>query len=240
MAHRTWELRASWLRRSKEEGWEGPENWWTPSVNTLCEAYVAGEDLTAPCVRLGEARAHAGIGIGPTLTDLDAFTRVLRWERTPPSLIRSLAEGWEQGGLDRGDCLDPLTGLADRVYLRTRMGELYRGVEDGVPAAFTHRLVVIALDPSLDPWWRAARSIVLGHELRRFFTDGESVCLVNRSRIAVLTLDGPSLSAELDELREGTCWGHGAAVWSISLPRTHQEALALIEALDGGGDRSDQ
>ena len=240
MIHRARELRAPWRRRSKEEGRQGPENWWTPMVDALCEAHVAGNDLTAPCADLGEARARAGVGIGPTLSDLDAFTRSLGWERTPPSLIRSLAEGWERGGRDRADCLDPLTGLADRAYLRTRMGELYRGVENGVPAAFAHRLVVIAMDPSLDPWRRTARAIVLGHELRRFFTNGESVCLVNRSRIAVLTLDGPFLAASLDELREKTCWGHGAAVWSISLPGDHQKALSLIEALDGGGDRSDE
>ncbi|MBR8745427.1 hypothetical protein [Nocardiopsis sp. MG754419] len=236
--HRARELRTPWRHRSQEAGWDRSEDWWTPAVDALCEAHVVGDDLTGPCERLGEARARSGVGIGRTLADLDAFTRVIGLWRPPLPMIIALAEGWERGGRSRADCQDPLTGLADRAYLRTRVGELYRGAEDGVPPALGHRLVVLALDPSLDPWRRAARLIVLGHELRRFFTRGESVCLVNRSRIAVIAPDGPELPGELDDLREQTGWEHGAAVWSVPLPGTHPEAVSLLDALDGGGDRS--
>lgn len=148
--------------------------------------------------------------------------------------------GWERGTYDHGDHLDPLTGLADRDHLRTRLGELYRGTRESIPSAFEYLLVVIALDSSLDAWRRTARLIVLGHELRRFFTCGETVGLVSRSRIAVLAPNRPSLSAELDTLREKTCWEHGAAVWSVPLPSTHREALSLIDALDGGGTTPDE
>lgn len=238
--HRARELRTPWRRRSQEAGWSRFEDWWTPAVDVLCETYAGGGELTAPCTRLGEARARAGVGIGHALTDLDAFTRSIGLDRSPFPMVLALAEGWERGGRDRDDCQDPLTGLANREYLRTRVGELYRGIEEGVPSAFGHRLVVMALDPALDPWRRTARLIVLGHELRRFFTRGESLCLVNRSRIAVLSLDGPNLAGELDRLREQTGWEHGAAVWSIPLPGTHAEALSLLDALDGGGDRFDR
>ena len=238
--HRARELRTPWRHRSQAAGWSRSEDWWTPAVDVLCEAYAHGGELTEPCARLGEARARVGVGIGRALTDLDAFTRSIGLDRSPFAMVRALAEGWERGGRDRDHCQDPLTGLADRGYLRTRVGELYRGIDDGVPAAFDHRLVVMALDPSLDPWRRTARLIVLGHELRRFFTRGESLCLVNRSRIAVLTQDGPNLAEELDLLREQTGWEHGAAVWSVPLPGTHAEALSLLDALDGGGTRSDR
>ncbi|MEU3229685.1 hypothetical protein [Nocardiopsis alba] len=239
MLHRARELRAPWRRRSREVGWGRFEDWWTPSVDALCTAHVAGDDLSGPCARLGEARARAGFGIGPSLEDLDAFARAVGWEQVPLSLARSLAEGWERGGRSRGDCQDPLTGLANSEYLRTRVGELYRGVEDGVPAAFGHHLVVVALDPALDPWRRTARLIVLGHELRRFFTRGESVCLVNRARIAVIATEDPDANGSLTRLRDEVCWEHGAAVWSAPLPSSHREASALLDSLDGGGDRAD-
>ncbi|WP_017604218.1 hypothetical protein [Nocardiopsis alkaliphila] len=169
------------------------------------------------------------IEVNTQVGDRMAHHRELRtsWRR------HSKGTGWERGARDRGDRLDPLTGLAERDHLRARLGELYRGAQESVPSAFEYLLVVIALDSSLDPWRRTARLIVLGHELRCFFTGGETVCLVNRSRIAVLVPNRPSLSAELDLLREKTCWEHGAAVWSVPLPSTHREALSLFEALDG-------
>ncbi|MGW5876824.1 hypothetical protein ACWFMI_09795 [Nocardiopsis terrae] len=231
VVRRARELRAPWGRRSREEGWNPAEDWWTPSVDAVCEAHACGGDLTGACTRLGEARARSGVGIGRALTDLDAFARVAGWDPVPFHLVLALAEGWVEGGRGRNTCQDPLTGLAGEEYLRTRVGELYRGANETAPAAFGHQLVVVALDPSLDPWRRTARMIVLGHELRRFFTRGESVCLVSRGRIAVVTRDGPGLTAELDELREGICWDHGAAVWSVPMPGTHREAASLLDGL---------
>lgn len=229
--HRARELRAPWGRRSREEGWDPAEDWWTPSVDAVCETQATGGDLEAACARLGEARARSGVEIGRALNDLDAFARVVGWEQLPLALARSLAEGWAQGGRSRTTCQDPLTGLASESYLRTRIGELYRGANETVPAAFGYRLVVVTLDPSLDPWRRTARLIVLGHELRRFFTQGESLCLASRGRIAVLAEDGPGLGAGLDELRSTTGWEYGAAVWSIRMPGTHREAAALLDGL---------
>lgn len=238
VVHRARKLRAPWGRRSREEGWDPVEDWWTPSVDAVCEAHTGGRDLSEPCARLGEARARSGVDIGRTLTDLGAFGSIAGWDQIPLALVRSLAEGWVKGSLSRDTCQDPLTGLASEAYLRTRVSELYRSTDDTVPAAFGHRLVVVALDPALDPWRRAARLIVLGHELSRFFTRGESVCLAGRGRIAVVTEDGPGLEAELDELRTGIGWEHGAAVWSVPMPGSHREAAALIDGL--GRPRRDE
>ncbi|MGQ4269575.1 hypothetical protein [Nocardiopsis changdeensis] len=221
-------LRAPWERRSRETGWTSPEDWWTPTVDLVCAAFLTGGDLPQACARLGQARARAGLGIGESLTDLAAFTEVAGWCDPPLELVRALAEGWAEAGRDRETCLDPLTGLGTPEYLRTRLGELYRNTDET-----GHRLVVVLLDPALDPWRRAARMIVLAYELSRFFTRGESVCVLGRGRIAVLALDRPDLDGELDRLRSGTGWEHGAAVWATPLPATHQGALALIDRLGG-------
>ncbi len=222
-------LRAPWERRSRETGWASPDEWWTPAVDLVCAAFLAGGDLPQACERLGRARARAGLGIGESLTDMAAFTEVAGWRDPPMDLVRALAEGWAEEGRDHGDtCLDPLTGLGTPAYLRTRLGELYRGAED-----VGHRLVVLLLDPALDPWRRAARMIVLAYELSRFFTRGESVCVLGRGRIAVLAPEVPELDGELDLLRRGPGWEHGAAVWATPLPETHHEALSMIGFLEG-------
>lgn len=228
------QLRAPWGRRSREAGWEPPDDWWTPAVDAVCEAFATGTDLAGPCARLGEARARSGVGIGQSLDDLASFTHLAGWRSPPLELVRALAEGWADAGRGRETCQDPLTGLATAEYLRTRIGELYRA-DGGPSAASEHRLAVVALDPQIDPWRRAARLIVLGYELRRFFTRGESVCLLGRGRIAVITPDAVGLDLELDELRTGICWEHGAAVWSVVLPPTHREAQAMIEGLGRSG-----
>ncbi|MEU3019854.1 MULTISPECIES: hypothetical protein [unclassified Nocardiopsis] len=233
VVRRARDLRTPWGRRSAERGWGPAEDWWTPSVDAVCEAHTSGEDLVDACSRLGEARARSGVDVGRALADLAAFGEVVGWGHVPLSLVRALAEGWVEGGRGRDTCQDPLTGLANASYLRTRVRELYRSAEETVPAAFDHRLVVVSLDPALDPWRRAARLIVLGHELSRFFTRGESLCLVSRGRIAVVARDVPALRTELDELRSGIGWEHGAAVWSVPLPATHGEAAALIDGLGG-------
>ncbi|MCP3014984.1 hypothetical protein NGM33_16765 [Nocardiopsis dassonvillei] len=226
------ELRAPWGRRSREAGWDPPESWWTPAVDAVCGAFAAGDDLAGPCGLLGGARARSGVGIGQSLDDLSAFTSVAGWRSPPPVLVRALAEGWADAGRGWQTCQDPLTGLATAEYLRTRLGELYRHTGGGAPPASGHRLVVVALDPGIDPWRRTARLIVLGHELRGFFTRGESVCLLARGRIAVVAPESADLDRELDALRRGTCWEHGAAVWTVPLPASHGEALSLVGGLE--------
>jgi len=229
------QLRAPWGRRSREAGWNPPDDWWTPAVDAVCEAFTTGTDLAEPCTRLGEARARSGVGIGQSLDDLAAFTALAGWRSPPLELVRALAEGWADAGRGRETCQDALTGLATPEYLRTRIGELYRNADGGPVPAWGHRLAVVSLDPQIDPWRRAARLIVLGYELCRFFTRGESVCLLGRGRIGVIAPDSDDLDRELDELRRGIGWEHGAAVWSVALPPTHREALALVGGLERPG-----
>ncbi|WP_067976051.1 hypothetical protein [Nocardiopsis trehalosi] len=221
-------LRARWCRRSRA-AWDTPDDWWTPAVDAVCAAAVAGADLAGACVRLGQARARAGVAIGATLDDFAALCAELGRLEPPLPLVRALAEGWVDGGRSRDDCRDPLTGLATTAYLRTRLGELYRAAGPGAAPAARHLLVIVALEGALDPWRRTARAIVLGHELARFFRAGESIAVLSRSRTAVLAAKGPGLAARLPRLRADLASGHGAALWCAPLPGTHTEALAFLE-----------
>ncbi|GAA4895338.1 hypothetical protein [Streptomonospora salina] len=220
-------LRELWAQRSRERRGEPHDDWWTPAVEAVCTAIVRGDGLADACERLGQARARADVSIGDTLADLAALFDALGGSDPPFDLITALASGWVDGGRSREDCTDPLTGLASAAYLRTRIGELYRD-SGGLSGAAEHRLVVVGLPEGLDPWRRTARLIVLGHDLSRFFTDGESLALLSRSRMAVLAPSGTGGQDRLDRLSWEVCAEHGARVWSLALPPTRGEALALI------------
>ncbi|WP_052810173.1 hypothetical protein [Streptomonospora alba] len=221
-------LRDLWARRSRERRGEPHGDWWTPAVEAVCTAIVRGEGLPDACERLGQARARADMSIGDTLTDLAALFDALGGAQPPFDLITALASGWVDGGRSGDDCRDPLTGLASAAYLRTRISELYRGA--GGPAGpAEHRLVVVALPEGLDPWRRTARLIVLGHELSRSFTEGESLALLGGSRMAVLTPAAAGSKERLHRLHSEVFAEHGARVWSLALPPGCGEALALVD-----------
>ncbi|MEV2278239.1 hypothetical protein AB0I72_21905 [Nocardiopsis sp. NPDC049922] len=228
------ELRALWATRSRETGWDAGEDWWIPAVDAVCESFATGSGLADASGHLGAARARAGVGVGQSLADLAAFTEAVGWGDPPLRLVRAMAEGWAAGGRAVDTCQDALTGLATLAYLRARLGELYP-IGGDEPPAVEHRLVVVTLDPAMDPWRRAARLIVLGYELRRFFTRGESVCLLSRTRIAVVAQESEGLDAQLAEFRRGSGWRHGAGVWAVPLPPTLTEAITLVDGLSRSG-----
>ncbi|GLU49751.1 hypothetical protein [Nocardiopsis ansamitocini] len=221
----TGRLRALWCRRSRQTGWEPPDDWWTPAVDSVCRAAETGNGLVEACTRFGRARARSGVGVGAALDDFLALGDVLRWPRPPASLVKALVEGWVDGGRSSDDCLDPLTGLTTMAYLRTRLGELYRSTAPEL----THRLLIIGLEAGIDPWRRTARLIMLGHEMRRRFPRGETLSLLSRTRIGVLAPTGPDLDAHVRVLRVELSRAHGAELWSVPMPPTHSEALSFLD-----------
>ncbi|MFC7328182.1 hypothetical protein [Marinactinospora rubrisoli] len=221
-------LRARWSRRSRATGWPPRDEWWTPAVDAVCRAAVTGGGLADCCDRLGRARARSGVAISAALDDLAALCDVLDWPAPPLELVKALAEGWVGGETTPKDCRDPLTGLATAGYLRTRLGELYQAATPDRPLPHTHRLLVVALDPAVDPWRRAARMIVLGHELRRFFRRGESLALLTRERIGIVTRVTPDLPHRTGALRDRLRREHEAALWAADLPSSYAEALDFL------------
>ncbi|TQN33521.1 hypothetical protein FHX37_3543 [Haloactinospora alba] len=222
-------LRVLWCHHSRRQGWGPLDGWWTPAVDAVCTAAAVGGDMAEGCERFGQARARSGVSLGATLDDFAALANVLGWNAPPTELVKALAEGWVDGGSTPDYCQDPLTGLATATYLRTRLSELYRSTVARPPSAMAHRLLLITLDPTIDPWRRTARLIVLGHELRRFFTQGESLALISRHRIAALVPETADPHGQARLLRDDVCDFHGADVWTVPLPDGYQEALVFLE-----------
>lgn len=221
-------LRAQWCARSRSAGWDPPDDWWTPEVDAVCAAAAAGDDMTSGCARFGRARARSGMAIGTALDDLAALCQVLDWVEPPFTLVKALAEGWVDGGRSSEDCQDPLTGLATTAYLRTRLSELYRGAAAALSPALTHRMIIVSLDGSVDPWRRTAQLIVMGHELRRFFSRGESLALLGRSRMCALAPVDADLPERIASIRRDFGREHQAEVWSVPLPMTYVQAWEFV------------
>jgi hypothetical protein len=70
-------LRERWRAASLEAGWTVPGDWWVPAVDAVAEALGDGRDPTPCCVRLGRARAEAGVGVEEAFADLAALHTVL-------------------------------------------------------------------------------------------------------------------------------------------------------------------
>ncbi|MQA87895.1 MAG: hypothetical protein GEV03_25540 [Streptosporangiales bacterium] len=229
------QLRAAWRRRSLAEAWTCPDDWWSPAVDELTDSVVRDRRLEPACELLGRARAQAGVGIGETLHDLGAFFDTLGVAEPPLLAMCAVAEGWAEGGLTKicsASCEDPLTGLANVPYLRTRLAELYREAKaEGSSPAETHCLVVVVLDDRADPWRRIARTIVLGHDLREVFTGGETPALLGPGRAAVLTRRRPGLAFRTAGLRRKQARGNRGRIWTEDLPSRLEQALRVLDEL---------
>ncbi|MEV3978489.1 hypothetical protein [Nonomuraea sp. NPDC049758] len=223
-----------WRGRSMVEGWSLADDWWTPAVAYAIKAVTDGGDLPRACEELGAARAGAGVGISEGLGDLAALFAVTdRGEPTFP-LVRAYAAGWaEQSFAPMNDlqCEDPLTGLATVAYLRTRLGELYRGAVAG-----GHLLVVA------EPYGqiaelaeRLAAALNLATALRKAFTGDETLALLAPTRVGAVTREDDRLAGKIADLRATEILhGRRPRVRVRRLPRAHAQALALIRTLSLG------
>ncbi|MEV4390618.1 hypothetical protein [Nonomuraea sp. NPDC049607] len=228
------DVRTRWRGRSTAEGWSLADDWWAPAVEYAIKAATRGGDLPRACEELGAARAEAGVGITEGLNDLAALFAVT--DRGEPSfpLVRAYAAGWaEQSFAPMNDlrCEDPLTGLATVGYLRTRLGELYRGA-----AAGGHLLVVAEpYGPIGEPAERLAAALNLATALRKVFTGGETLALLAPVRVGAVTTEDERLPDRLARLRTtDILYGRHPRVRVRRLPRAHAQALALIRTLTLG------
>ncbi|NUR88893.1 MAG: hypothetical protein HOY71_32815 [Nonomuraea sp.] len=225
---------ARWRDRSMDDGWSLADDWWAPAVEHAAKAVTAGHDLPRACEELGAARAEAGVGIAEGLTDLAALFAVA--EKGEPSfpLVRAFAAGWaEQSFAPMADlqCEDPLTGLATVAYLRTRLGELYRG-----SVASGHLLVVA------EPYGetgglaeRLAAALNLATALRKTFTGDETLAVLAPTRVGAVTREDDRLPGKIACLRASEIlYGRRPRVRVRPLPKAHCQALALIRTLSLG------
>lgn len=134
-----------WREASRDRGWRFPDDWWTPAVDAVAEAIVSDGDIAERCLRLGRARARAGVSMEETISDIVAIASLTASllahpaHRATPNcrevdvvqLVRSAAIGWsEDTGLSQAQH-NPVTSTAlpDCSYLSIRLGEIAAEVE---------------------------------------------------------------------------------------------------------------
>ncbi|HKS46073.1 MAG TPA: GGDEF domain-containing protein [Amycolatopsis sp.] len=247
-------LRARWRTASLASGWRFPSDWALPEVDAVCSAVLRGRTPDVLLVGLARARAATGAGLAETLADLAALHNVLADHKLtcpdvddiPSRLLRVAAVAWADVALSRlahVEVTDPLTGLTSAAYLRTRLGELYRGsVRRGRPVAEEHTVLVVGLDlREVTGWPRATAMILTAEALRAAFDGGETLASLGPSTAAaVLPRDGQSMvravrlrrelhdrlsaDTELDGIR-------APRLRMVRLPPTHEGACALLSRL---------
>ncbi|WP_214319503.1 hypothetical protein [Nonomuraea sediminis] len=224
-------LLTRWRARSLAAGWSMPEDWWTPAVEHAIKAVNRGHDLSHACLALGGARARAGVGIAEGMTDLAALFTALDRGEPPFAAVRSFATGWTEASfapMAELACEDPLTGLATATYLRTRLGELYRGSAGG-----SHRLVVA--EPYRQPGElaeRLAAMLGLAATLREVFTGDETLAVLAPVRVGALARTCGELPARVARLRTARIgYGMRPRVTVRALPEAYGQALTLVRTL---------
>jgi hypothetical protein len=252
------ELRAKWRTASLASGWRFPSDWALPEVDAVCAAAIRGGATELPLAGLARARAAAGAGLAEVLTDLAALHAVLSdpgsvdglvspdVDALPARMLRVTALAWADVAMDqlaRIEVVDPLTGLPNSAYLRTRLGEIYRRAEaTGTTVSAEHTLLVVGLDLStVAGWHRVTGMILLAEALRTVLDGGESIATLGPSTlVAVLPRDGQitskaielrrvlherlSVDVQLDEL-------DGPRIRLVRLPATHDAACRLLGRL---------
>ncbi|GIL24966.1 hypothetical protein [Actinocatenispora comari] len=257
------QIRQTWRRESVASGWSRPHDWWVPEVDVLAAALSRASTTFAPgpgraplvdtagrlgaavpaCAGLGQARAEAGVGLAEALDDLAALYRTLPVGTPPLPAVRAFVEAWADVWLrvvaDAG-CVDPLTELASRGYLRARLTELYRAAEQtGERVPDRYRLVVVTLGaasrPEGRPGWRLLlRRVAVAEALREAFPGGETLAAVAPDR-AVAIVD-QRLPDPVHRLRGVLAGRPGIAPVRVTTAELPERVVGLAELLTELGE----
>jgi hypothetical protein len=251
-------LRARWRTATIASGWRFPSDWAITEVDLVCETVLAGDPPEDALVKLGRARALAGSGLGETLQDVAALHAVLTVpahrdgmvaadpDAMPARLLRVTALAWSDvlvRQLAHTEACDGLTGLANPVYLRARLREIYREASaNGFDARSRHVLVVVSPDlTNTSGWSRLAAMVLLADVLRAVFDGGQTLTTVGANTMVVLA----ERDGRLSERVASTRWiaAHRLAVdpqlaavgppsvWLEQLPASHAAACRLVTEL---------
>ncbi|MEE6258268.1 hypothetical protein [Plantactinospora sonchi] len=127
--------------------WTG--GWWTAAVDSLTRAIAETRDPQPACVRLGRARAAAGVGIDDTVADLSALYRALPEGEPPDHLLEVLVGAWTEVTLvpeHTAPCVEALPRLRDVDELQVVLKEIARHAQlTGTPLGNRHVLLVADL-----------------------------------------------------------------------------------------------
>ncbi|MGW0807265.1 hypothetical protein [Nonomuraea sp. NPDC002799] len=224
------DMMARWRGRSMAAGWSLADDWWAPEAEDAVKAVRGDRDLPLACWALGAARADAGVGIAEGMDDLAALFTEVGTGEPPFAAVRSFASGWaEKSVAPFGElhCEDPLTGLATVAYLRTRLGQLYRGSAAG--------MCLVVAEPyrkADEVAERLAMALNLATALRRALPGDETLALLAPARVGALTRSDERLPGKVARLREARIlYGRRPRVRVRPLPKAYGQALALIRTL---------
>lgn len=238
-------LTAEWFARSHDRTGMSRQTWYHPAVEALLRAGLTAEPLDGPLADLAAARGSAGLDIGETLADIEAFIDVLpAARRTEVDRVRTARclDAWSEAFIGRmiaPSCNDSLTGLATMDFLRGRLSEVYRhcAALDMAPGAAFALVAVHALAPSSSPFIRMTDRIRIARTLRAHFPGGETIAMSEGGTAFVLTSTGPGLrdriDAVLDTLRAGGSPGGEPTASVAALPDDQADIATRLDALSG-------
>ncbi len=168
------------------------------AIALLARGLEAG-DTHAAVQWLGTRRGEDGVGLAAAFDDLTTAYRVAAGLDPAGHELRDLAVAWAEGAIasvDRRGALDPVTGLATRDYLATRLRDLAR-----LRRADAHRLLVIGAGPSLYRLTVLLRAGRLAAELVGTFASAETPVQLSGGRIGALVAADDELAVGMAGLR---------------------------------------
>jgi hypothetical protein len=211
------------------------------------EALSADAAVAEPCATVGRALARDGAGLGESLAALRATYHVVTARDPDFDAVEALSVAWSEATLEflhDVSCEDPLTGLASRSHLRTRLTELYRDAErSGRPVEDAHALVLVETgvpDPPAptglgNALVKELRLASVADAVRAVFSGGETVGRLRPDRVAAVVERRPELGLSVGLLRtqllDVDLGGAEARVWIEGMPASPEAGASLLDEL---------
>ncbi|HEU5037832.1 MAG TPA: hypothetical protein VFT70_12560 [Nocardioides sp.] len=203
-----------------------------PRFEAVGEALASGSGTVVACEVVGGDLARDGRTLAESLDALAATSLAVLGTEPGYAESRALATAWSDtmlGYLNDLSCDDPLTGLATRHHLRSRVSEVYRAGDHEA-----HALVVVASPPWPDDvLTRAMHDAQVGDTVRTVFAGAETVGSVGSGRVVVLADRDDRIGRRVGLLRRMLDGGSlpRTRVWIEGLPGSDEAAGRLLDEL---------
>lgn len=206
------------------------------------EALAAGAESLSACEEVGRSLARDGVSLAEAMDGLRMTVRAVLGADPSYDSLQAMLVAWSEATLahlHQISCEDPLTGLASRAHVRSRIAELQRA---RTGAGDRYALVVLDERPSgleylVEPAGALGRSLrlaSLAETARTVFVGQEVIARIAPDRIVVLVERDERLAKRVGLLRRmlnGTGEGHRTRVWVEGLPGNARGAAALLDDL---------
>ncbi len=230
------DLVARWRAAARAGGWRAMADWSDPLASRLAAVALAGGDTASAAIRLGAARAHAGVGVDEGLDDLDRLWWLLGESAAPAAAVRAFATGWADGMASPSTrpAVDPVSGLPTAEVLRVRVADLTRTGGGGSRAIVS----VDAVDTGLPRFVRHLEVAAVGALLSECFAAAESPVRLPGDRVAAIVPRDGALDEGVVRLRRavarrGAAGQPAAAAAAVRVSAVPGDADALAELIRG-------